>query len=227
MQTRINLLPQEYRKKTGTPWRVLLPAMGTLTMVLSCGAFWAWTHFGQLAQAQAELDDLNGVYDSKKPLMDYSVNLKSEVSDYQARATTIEGIAASRVLWTRKIDELTDVVNADDGGRRFMVWLKTMEVKPSKKPTGRKATPVGESVKLEGLCFSDEDALQRFNTFHEDLKDSDFYRSDFVHINNPAGQAVAMDDELKPSRAWTVKLGLTMKAREKTKGRGRRPVRTN
>ena len=66
-------------------------------------------------------------------------------------------------------------------------------------------------IEIEGLSFSDEDALRAFNNFHEVLTGSDFYRDDFVSINKPAGKSVEMDDEFTPQRGWTIKLSMDMK----------------
>jgi Tfp pilus assembly protein PilN len=224
MMIRINLLPSENRKKEMTPLGTLLPVLVSLTLVTGAGAFWAWLHFGELAQRRSEYSALEETANQQKPQLAYLNSLRAEEADYKERAKTIQEIALSRVPWTRKLDELCQVVTDDHGGERYLVWLSSMEVKP---PDNRAAATSGskskkqlegEQVSIEGLCFSgindDADPLQRYNNFHEAIKQSDFYREDFVAIGNPVGKAVTMDDELKPSRAWTVDLPLTMRARQ-------------
>lgn len=213
MQIRINLLPSEYRKKEMTPLATLLPALVAFTLVLGAGAFWAWNHFGALARIDAENQQLQQGWSTRKAPLKYLADLRSEESDYGARARTIADIAASRVPWTLKLDQMCDLVADDDGGERYLVWLSDFEVKKPQANNRRAKTKVGESIAIEGLCFSEEHPLNRFTQFHEALQQHAFF-SDFASINNPAGQAVPMDDELHPTRAWTIKLDLQMRARE-------------
>ncbi len=213
MHIRINLLPPEYRKKEMTPLATLLPALVAFTLVLGAGAFWAWNHFGALARVQAENEQLQQGWGTRQAPLRYLASLRSEEDDYAARSETISEIATSRVPWTLKLDQLCDLVADDDGGERYLVWLSHFLVKKPQGNTRRGATKVGESIAIEGLCFSDEHPLNRFNQFHEALQEHAFF-ADCTAINNPAGQAVLMEDELLPSRAWTMKLDMQMKARD-------------
>ncbi|NRA95860.1 MAG: hypothetical protein HRU14_06575 [Planctomycetes bacterium] len=220
MQIRINLLPPEYRKKEMTPLVTLLPALVAFTLVLGGGAFWAWNHFGALARVRSENEQLQQGWATRKAPLEYLGNLRSEESDYAARSKTIAEIATSRVPWTLKLNQFCDLVADDDGGDRYLVWLSDFQVKKPQGNARRTKTKVGESIAIEGLCFSDEHPLNRFNQFHEALQQHAFF-ADCTDINNPAGQAVLMEDELLPSRAWTIKLDMQMKAREpKRKGSG-------
>ena len=213
MATRINLLPQEYRKKEMTPIVVLLPLLSAIALVVAVAFYWSWLRFGELSTAQGELEELTAIYESKKPRLNYLEALKSEEDDYKTRAQTIHTIAASRILWTRKLDELCDVVADDhDGERPYLVWLHSLEAKPQTVRGRRdKGPPPGPRVEVEGLSFSDEDPLRAFNLFHEALTGSDFFEPDFASINKPAGKSVEMDDEFTPRRGWTIKLSMDMK----------------
>lgn len=213
MQIRINLLPLEYRKKEMTPLARLLPALVAFTLVLGGGAFWAWNHFGALVRVQTENEHLRQGRATRQAPLEYLAKLRSEKSDYAARSKTIAEIAASRVPWTLKLDQLCDLVADDDGGDRYLVWLSDFKVQRPQGNNRRAKTRVGESIAIEGLCFSDEHPLNRFNQFHEALQQHAFF-ADCNDINNPAGEAVPMDDELLPSRAWTIKLDMKMKPRE-------------
>lgn len=224
MQTRINLLPNEHRKKEMTPLAVLVPILVAVTLIVASGAFWAWLHFGELAQVRSHHEELANINDSKQDSLRYAANLRGETSDYKKRSETIEKIAVSRILWTKKLDELCNVVADDQGGERYLVWLENLEVK---KPTnrGRKGAKKGEEVTMKGLCFSDKAPLQLFNNFHEALQQSAFYGRDFMSISNPAGKAVdaggSDEKPLKPSRGWTMDLAMVMNPREaKKKARG-------
>ena len=109
MMIRVNLLPQDYRKKTATPMAVLLPTVGAITLVLLAGFGWAWLHFAELAKVDNDLSDLQGTLASKAPALAYVAKLKEEHADFENRKSTIKEIASSRVLWTKKLDELFDI----------------------------------------------------------------------------------------------------------------------
>ena len=172
MQISINLLPQEYRKKEMTPMALLLPALACMTVVVALGAFWAWTHFGQLAQAKVRHAQFAETWAERKPRLDYQAALTEEEREYSARSETIRSIAASRVPWTRKLDELTDVVVNDDNGERFLVWLTSLNIKEAtNRGAGKSKTAVGDSVIVEGYSFSESGPLRQYIQFHEAVKD--------------------------------------------------------
>jgi Tfp pilus assembly protein PilN len=216
MMTRINLLPQDYRKKTATPLVVLLPTVGAITLVLLLGFGWAWLHFAELAKVEGVRAELETTLQSKAPAVTYVTSLKSEHADFENRKSTIKEIASSRVLWTKKLDELFDIATNDDNGSQYLIWLTTLEVKPP-AASGRGKAVAGESLTLKGHCFADKSPLQHYNLFHAAVKHSDFFR-DFVNLDDPAGKAVEFDDKLKPTSAWAMDLTLSMKSREPAKG---------
>lgn len=211
-QIQINLLPAEFRKRERASLTSLLPYALVATILGGAGAFWGWVHYGQLAEVESRNDAARGMWVSKQIPLIYLASLRQEEDEYRARAETIHGIATSRVPWTRKLDQLADLVADDDGGDRFLVWLKEFRVKPP-QAAGRATEPVGDAVEMEGLSFSESNALNRFNVFHEGLKQHDFFMGDFLSINNPAGEAITQDDGLTPAGAWTMKLNMQMRAR--------------
>ena len=218
MLTKINLLPQEYRRKEMTPMGIFLPLISGFAVIVALGFFWGWLHFAALTSTRSERDALQAMYASKQPTLSYLASLRREESVYQQRADTISEIAASRTLWTRKLDELCDVIADDDGGERYLIRLDEMSVKEPKRTAGRsrgkKGVPEGELVLLKGYCFNDEDPLQRFNNFHEALKQSRFYLGDFLRISKPEGQVERPDEDLRPSKAWTVKREPVMRGKQ-------------
>ena len=214
MMIRINLLPQDYRKKTATPLSVLLPTVGSITVVLLLGFGWTWLHFAELAKVEGDRAELESTLLSKAPMLAYAANLKSEHADFENRRSTIKEIASSRVLWTKKLDELFDIATNDDDGSQYLIWLNTLDVKPPAAGYSRGVkAAVGETVTLKGHCFAEKSPLQHYNLFHAAVRHSDFFR-DFATLDDPSGKAVEFDDKMKPTSAWAMDLTLTMKARE-------------
>jgi hypothetical protein len=216
MMTRINLLPQDYRKKAATPMAVLLPTVGAITLVLVLGFGWAWLHFAELAKVEGVRGDLEATLQSKGPSLAYVASLRDEHADFENRRSTIKEIASSRVLWTKKLDELFDIATNDDGGSQYLIWLSSLEVKPPASSGRAKTAALGETLTMKGHCFAEKSPLQHYNFFHAAVKQSDFFR-DFAALDDPAGKAVEFDDKMKPSTAWAMDLTLTMKPRDPQK----------
>lgn len=223
MLVAVNLLPPERRPKTSTPLAVFLPLLGAVVAVALGGVFWGWLRFSELARAEDELAEIEAALASKQPGLKYLAALKDEQADFETRTRTIKEIAASRVLWTKKLDEFFDVAVADEDGRRYLLWLDSLEVKPASQLPGKKDAK-GDQLVVKGRCLAEGDALQRFNVFHADLKASPFFRPDFEEINDPAGSSEELKDDRKPSSAWTVDLAMSMRPRE-TEASKRAPAR--
>jgi hypothetical protein len=213
MMIRVNLLPQDYRKTPATPLGVLLPAIGSLTLVLILGFGWAWLHFAELAKVEGIRSELDATLQSKAPAVLYVVALKEEHADFENRRATIKEIASSRVLWTKKLDELFDIATNDDNGSQYLIWLSTLEVKPPAFAGGRNRVATGETLTMKGHCFAEKNPLQHYNLFHAAVKHSDFFR-DFMALDDPSGKAVEFDDDLSPKSAWAMDLTLTLKPRD-------------
>lgn len=226
MMVRINLLPQELRRREMTPMAVLLPALCALTLVVGAGFFWGWLHFGQLSRAESRRDDLAAVSRSKQPMLSYLDDLRDERGEYTKRADTIREIAASRTLWTRKLDQFCDLVGDDDDGQRYLIRIDDMEVDPGRSARGRRSQPTGGKMTLTGFCYNDSDPLQHFNFFHERIKQSPFFIGDFVAVNRPEGEEKETNrnrgPQLKPSRSWAFTLELDMAPKDKPDGKNRR-----
>lgn len=213
MMTCINLLPQDYRKKTATPLSVLLPTVGSITLVLLLGFGWTWLHFAELAKVEGERAELETQLASKAPMLAYAGALKAEQADFENRTSTIKEIASSRVLWTKKLDELFDIATNDDHGSQYLIWLNSLEVRPPPPGAVRGKVALGETLTMKGYCFADKSPLSNYNLYHAALRHSDFFR-DFATLDDPSGKVVEFDDKLKPSSAWAMDLTLQMKGRD-------------
>lgn len=226
MYVTINLLPPEMRPKERPSLAQVLPvAAAALIVVLAGGAF-AYLHFEVRGKALTQRDQLASSEASLRPKVDYATKLKGEESDYRGRVDTIAQIAASRVLWSKHLTQLIDVIEADEDGQRFLVWIESFEVKPGRgnaDPKAKNQVPTNE-VALDLVCFSNDQPLFAFNQFHSDLKNSALFAGAGGSISPPAGSARFFDGELKPQNGWASKVGLTLNAPEPVK---RRPARAN
>lgn len=211
MLVAVNLLPPDRRPQQSTPLAVFLPVLGGVVLLALAAVFCAWLRFSELSRARNELEDVKSTLASKVGALKYVAALKDEQADFETRTKTIKEIAASRVLWTKKLDEFLDVAVDDEGGSKYLLWLDKFEVKA---PSSAKKEARGEQVTIKGRCFAEGDPLQKFNLFHAALRASPFFKSDFAEIDDPAGKAETLTDGRSPALAWAVDLTMTMRPRE-------------
>jgi Tfp pilus assembly protein PilN len=211
---RINLLPEEYRKQARTPVKLLLGLILAVAVNAGLGTFWAFQAFGLQAEIASENAGLQTDLDGLTPQVTYYNSLDGEAKQYKSRESTLAGITSSRISWTKKLDELIDVVNRGGNGQRHLVWLDDLQVAQTTDP---KAKTAG-SLKASGHSGSDQFA--QVANFLEDLETSTFI-NDFQPPAPPEGTQSLVDETLVPSVAWSFPLALTLKSAEE---RGDKPA---
>lgn len=206
-----DLLPSSRRtQQRFNPKRVAAVAAAVLFAVATGGAWW-WVETGPLTTGRAEKARLEASVRQREVRQTYLAKLRAERADIEEHGKTLAGIAASRVPWTRKLDEFWQVTHASDVAGSAM-WISNLSVKPPEVRAAPGKTPGGQQVKMQGFCLAgaDGDALQRFNDFHERLKESAFYRDGFEALTNPAGKAVEFQDGRS---AWSAAIELQLAAK--------------
>jgi len=207
---KVNLLPVEYRKVERTPiLRFVTIVCGVVLSASAIGAF-LYVHFGHLVEVVSDRQKLEETYLTKKVEADKSKALAQEAQEYQKRRTTIEGIGENRLLWSRKVDEICDIIHNKGDTKRHLVWLTSMRtLAPVRGRKGQKTaglSPGGLYIK----GFSGGSELHRLSDFHLDIKDSEFFE-DFNLIDNPEGELVEFRDERIPKSAWTFDYNILLK----------------
>jgi hypothetical protein len=215
---KVNLLPAEYRKVERTP--ILRFVTIVCGVVLSASAICAflYVHFGHLEEVVSDRQKLEDAYHTKKVEADKSKALAQEAQEYKARRETIEKIGQSRLLWSRKVDELCDIIHNKGDTERHLVWLSDMRTLRASIPRkGQKGPASPGGLYIKG--FSGGSEIHRLSDFHLDTKNSEFFE-DFSTIDNPEGELVEFSDELIPKSAWTFDYNMRLKPydwREKTR----------
>ncbi len=198
----INLLPPEYRAKSGTPVGRFVAIVAGVVVVASAAGIFAYTHFIELSRVRelrtAREEEALGQERRKK----YSLDLQAEIDMFTKRRTAIQTINRSRTLWSKKLDQLFDIVTNQGGDASYRTWIEKLEVPPqavtSKKrapAAGRKGQPLdGGQLKIQGFLAleSESDAPAHISAFHRALTGdpeatghtTEFF-SDFLRINNP------------------------------------------
>lgn len=204
---RINLLPEEYRKQARTPVKLLLGLLLAVVVNAGLATFWAFQAFGLQAEIASENAGLQTELDGLTPQVTYYNSLDAEAKQYKSRENTLAGITSSRISWTKKLDELIDVVNRGGNGQRHLVWLDDLQVAQSSDPKAK----VPGTVKASGHSGSDKFA--QVANFLEDVETSTFI-TDFLPPAPPEGSQTLVDETLVPSVAWSFPLSLTLKSAE-------------
>ncbi|MEW6741174.1 MAG: hypothetical protein AB1486_00295 [Planctomycetota bacterium] len=189
--TRINLLPEEYRK-ADRPSPVLLLAL-VATTLLVCGTLGAlaYLQFSLLGTARAETEVAREQLATLKPFAQYALDLEQEHKEYQRRSETIADIAASRILWTRKLDRLANIIHADGDPELPLAWLTQIKVE-------RNAAR-DKGITLKGSTASDQ--LKKLSDFHYSLWHDPAFFEGFVSITDPEGTLRTTDD-VEPPEAF-------------------------
>lgn len=204
---RINLLPEEYRKKARTPIKLLVAMGFVVAFNAGLAAWWGWTVFGIRAKVETERTTLQLEMDGLTPQVKYFHSLEGESKQYKSREKTLASITSNRISWTRKLDELIDVANAGGDGSRHLVWLDDLTVTSAKDPNGKNFG----SVRANGHSGSEKFA--QVANFLEDLEGSAFV-DDFEKPAPPEGTQTLVDDTLVPPVAWSFPLSLSLKGPE-------------
>src|SRR5689334_18350300 len=107
----INLLPDELRRNSKTSPKAL--ALLFVFSVVSFGSsgFGRFLWFNVKSDREARVNIAQEQLDGYMPRAKYADLLAKEKSEFDKRNKAIGEIAASRVIWTKKLDRLSEVVN--------------------------------------------------------------------------------------------------------------------
>jgi hypothetical protein len=209
---RINLLPDEYRKKSRTPLKLMLTVTGLVAANGLALAWLAFLHFGVMAEIESERNVMQTESDGLAAQIKYHKSLESEKKIYSMREAALGDVTSNRISWTRKIDELIDIVNKGVQGDRHMVWFDDLVVQQTSDPR----TKSYGSLRAGGHSGSDNFA--QVANFLEDVERSTFI-TDFMPPAPPEGSQQQTDKELQPAVVWGFPLQLNLKSPEERSGK--------
>lgn len=203
----INLLPEEYRRKARTPFKLMLAVSIVVAFNTSLAAWLGWLAFGVAARVASENAVLQTENDGLQPQVAYHKSLDGESKRHQAREQTLAQITESRISWTRKVDEFIDVVNRGGDGQRHLTWFNDLNVQLDTDPAR------GSFGSFKASGHSGSDNFGQVANFLDDLEDSTFI-VDFHAPAPPEGSESLTDEELMPAVVWAFPLSVELKAPE-------------
>ncbi len=198
---KINLLPQEYRKKERTSFKVFGSLL--LSLIVVCASF---VYFGHVYLNEFKVIEAKRVSKEEK-LKNLEVWAKrddalvSERKEYEKRSKTIQKIANSRLLWTKTLDQFIDITFNEGNTERHWVWFSNLSANTG---SGRRGPTMTLAAKVATGQFS------RQANYLDDLKNDKEFFKDFLSVNAPGGRVV-MTEKKEPQAAISFKLDLRMK----------------
>jgi hypothetical protein len=219
----VNLLPPEYRRRDRTSLRVFGALVGAAVLTSCIGVYYANTRFGELSSVESALVEVNNELAGLTPQVNHHDSLVREKADYKARADTIHLISSSRISWTKKIDELIDIVNAgeprEDDSDGYLVWFNKLDIKQDplaragKKGRRGKGGAVAGNFDFAGNCASRH--MSSITRFIRDLQSNEEFYRVFGDVELPRAECNNSDNELlEPSHVLTFPIKMPIKVPE-------------
>ena len=212
---RINLLPEEYRKKARTPFKMMLAVSAAVAVNATALAYWAWMTFGIAAELNTELSVLQLEMDGLTPQVNYHDALDVEIKFHSSRETTLAAVTLNRVLWTKVLDEVIDVVHTGGEGLRHFIWFDDLTVKQESAGGQSRSRAVSwGSLKANG--HSGSGAWNQVANYLTDVGDLKLSETSLVFNppGSPEGSLNDADDGLIPPVNWSFPLSLELRSPE-------------
>lgn len=214
----VNLLPPEYRKSESTPIARFLAIVIGATMVTSGLVAYGFIHYSKLKSVRDVREATEAEYKNKQARANISKALANEIAAYEARRKAIQNVAASRILWSRKLDEFFDIIQNGQEKGTYFIWLTGLKVAPPRS-VGRGKVTSGGTFSFSGWSESDE--FSKVTNLRDAIRKDPFF-DDFQGISQPVFEAKYWNDGLEPSVAGKFNYELTLKPLVGTKSRKRK-----
>ncbi len=195
---RIDLLPPEYRKAERTAPARFIATIGLVALVCSLAAALGYGWFGVVGGARADVQMAQEILEGKKPQAEYADKLEKEKKDYTERMDHIKEFGNSRVLWTKKIDQLASIIDSPAESDRHQVWLQSLVVKMD--------DPRSPGISIKGKSATGQ--LDNLSAFNADLQAKPFF-TEFESITNPAGKKI-LEEQFEPADAFEFETTLAL-----------------
>ena len=202
----INLLPDEYKRATTVPPKSLA-VLGVVSL-LGFGSLGAlgYLFFTMRSEASSRVEIAQEQLNNLRPRSQYADALEKEKADFEKRNSTISEIAASRILWTKKLDRLSAIVNEDRSTGRHMVWLEQLDI------DSRVDTAAG-GVKLRGHSATAN--VENVSNFHEDLQADPVFAEGFETFTAPGSKRGELSEDLEPAEQMDFDFQVLLPAKKK------------
>ena len=213
---RINLLPEEFQKTARTPIKMMAAVAAAVALNSTLVAWWCWMAFGVASEIKTERNVMQLEFDGLVPQVNYHDALQAEIAFHSSRERTLAEITKNRVLWTKVLDELIDIVHSGGEGIRHYIWLDDLSAKVEgaqqrRRGRGNLATSFG-NMKAKG--HSGSAAWNQVANFLADIEDPRLssFMAVFYKPGSPEGSLNDTDSTLIPPVNWAFPLTLEFRS---------------
>lgn len=211
----INLLPEELRRSTRTSPKTLGLLFAASVLCFGGLGTTGFLWFNVRADKQARVDITQEQLEGMMPRAKYADQLDKEKSEFEKRNKTINEIALSRIIWTRKLDRLSEIVSRDATTNRHRAWLDTLDI-------DCKADTTHPGIKLKG--FNAGDDYESVSNFHEDLMTDPVFSDGFVKFTPPDMKVNDPDEGVEPAKKTEYRFEIKLPEKDKRKAAPKKPA---
>ena len=206
---RINLLPEERRRKEKTPLPRFLAMNAAIIVCLLLGIWDAHTYVGINQQTDKLRTDKGNLADLQRQTLAYN-NMLAEEQKLNKWNEAAEQIKNTREFyWWEKVDELWDVIY---GARD--IWITSFQAAETAPGSYHGKTPVSASISMG--CFAVGMSSERMTSFRGKLKGHQGLKETFnLGINEPPQFTVVAQPQYKEE--FAVKFDIDLSREKKAK----------
>ncbi len=204
---RVNLLPLEYRKAEATPLKQFFATVGAVVLAAVAASIWGWVFFTKYKKAEDDLAQVKTEIAGQKGALELTQKLDKKVQDLKAQFKLIDEVAKNRVVWSRKFDELWEIVVNPRSPGRYEVWLTSLGCNST---TTGAAAKVGGQVQFVGVSAGSQ--VNRMADFHEDLTTGPFFKDFGIATPAYGTRDVIGPANRDPKEGWNFNFILTLKS---------------
>ncbi len=204
----INLLPDELRRNSRTSPKALVLLFVVSVVSFGSVGFTGFLWFNVKSDREARVNIAQEQLDGLMPRAKYADLLAKEKSEFDKRNKAIGEIASSRIVWTRKLDRLSEVVNKDVTQARHKVWLTSTDI-----DTGSDSK--AGSIRISGYGAGKN--LDNYANFYSDLKSDPVFSAGFAEFTAPSGKVDEGDTGVEPPEKVEFKFEVKMPSKDTKK----------
>ncbi len=210
---KINLLPEELRRTTGTPPLLLGVIFGgiALTAITACLYVYFWFNLHIVEGKYNRLHQEVGQLEKQAKFVD---SLQEDIQNYKQREKTIVEMKTTRRLWSLKLDQLVQLTPPE-------IWITELELKQNEKADKKE-----ESGYLQLDCYALGANVEIMSNFRQalmgsttksklwrDFLDPEIAPNDFSYgfskISKPSWKKVLLDNfSQKENIRFSIQLSL-------------------
>jgi hypothetical protein len=206
---RINILPEERRRKEKTPLPRFLAMNAAIIVCLLLGVWNVWMYFDIKGQSDILKSSKEELADLQKQTANYNKLLADEkkLAEWNSAATQIKN--TREFYWWEKVDELWDVIySAKD------IWITSFNASETAPSSVRGKAQVSAAISMG--CFATGMSSDRMTSFRMRLKSHPKLKETFnLGINDPPQFTVVAQPQFKEE--FAVRFDIDMSRKKETK----------